>query len=82
MCVYGQISKKSMVGRAALILFYFYFFYYRQNQKYSFPVLESVSSISFSKFSVSRHLLKLSYDELHSFSTFFALNFNKKLAVE
>jgi hypothetical protein len=22
------------------------------------------------------------YDELHSFSTFFALNFNKKLAVE
>jgi hypothetical protein len=31
---------------------------------------------------VSRHLLKLFYDELHSFSTFFALNFNKKLAVE
>jgi hypothetical protein len=26
-----------------------------------------------------RHLL---YDELHSFSTFFALNFDKKLAVE
>jgi hypothetical protein len=24
----------------------------------------------------------LFYDELHSFSTFFALNFNKKLAVE
>jgi hypothetical protein len=27
-------------------------------------------------------VLKLFYDELHSFSTFFALNFNKKLAVE
>jgi hypothetical protein len=26
--------------------------------------------------------LKLFYDELHSFSTFFALNFDKKLAVE
>jgi hypothetical protein len=26
--------------------------------------------------------LKLFYDELRSFSTFFALNFNKKLAVE
>jgi hypothetical protein len=38
--------------------------------------------ISFSKFPVSRHLLKLFYDELHSFSTFFALNFDKKLAVE
>ena len=45
-------------------------------------VLESDSGISFSKFPVSRLLLKLFYDELHSFSTFFALNFNKKLAVE
>jgi hypothetical protein len=27
-------------------------------------------------------LLKLFYDELRSFSTFFALNFDKKLAVE
>jgi hypothetical protein len=31
---------------------------------------------------VSHHLLKLFYDELHSFFTFFALNFDKKLAVE
>jgi hypothetical protein len=37
---------------------------------------------SFSKFPVSRHLFKLFYDELCSFSTFFALNFDKKLAVE
>ena len=41
-----------------------------------------VPGISFSKFPVSRHLLKLFYDELCSFSTFFALNFDKKLAVE
>jgi hypothetical protein len=32
--------------------------------------------------SISRHLLKLFYDELCSFSTFFVLNFDKKLAVE
>ena len=35
----------------------------------------------FRKFPVSRHLLKQFYDELR-FSTFFALNFDKKLAVE
>jgi hypothetical protein len=40
------------------------------------------SGISFLKFPVSRHLLKLFYDELCSFSTIFALNFDKKLAVE
>ena len=45
-------------------------------------VPESDSGISFSKFPVSSHLLKLFYDELRSFSTFFALNFDKKLAVE
>ena len=39
-------------------------------------------SISFSKFPVSYHLLKLFYDELRSFSTFFVLNFDQKLAVE
>jgi hypothetical protein len=45
-------------------------------------VSESDSGISFSKFPVSRHLLKLFYDELRSFSTFFDLNFDKKQAVE
>jgi hypothetical protein len=45
-------------------------------QSIQFP--ESDSCISFSKFSVSRRLLKLFYDELCSFSTFFALNFDKK----
>ena len=54
-----------------------YFFNYRQNRNRSCPVPES--DISFSKFPVSHHLF---YDELHSFSTFFALNFDKKLAVE
>jgi hypothetical protein len=48
----------------------------------SVGVPESNSGISFLKFSVSRHLLKLFYDELRSFSSFFALNFDKKLAVE
>ena len=57
----------------------FYFFTIGKTGK-SFPVPES--DISFSKFLVSRHLLKLFYDELPSFSTFFAVNFDKKLAVE
>ena len=55
MCVYCHMSKKSRVGQSGL----FYFFYYRQNRKQSFPVPESDSGISFSKFRVSRHLLKL-----------------------
>jgi hypothetical protein len=50
------------------------------NRKPEIVVPKSNSGISFSKFLVSRHLLKLFYDELHSFSTFFALNFDKKLA--
>ena len=45
-------------------------------------IVVPVSGISFSRFPVSRHLLKLFYDVLHSFSTFFALNFDKKLSVE
>ena len=46
-CVYCHMSKKSRVGRSGLI----FFLYYRQNRKQSFPVPESDSSISFSKFS-------------------------------
>ena len=45
-------------------------------------VPESDSGISFSKFPVSSHLFELFYDELRSFSTSFALNFDKKLVVE
>ena len=76
-CVFTVTCQKNLgsVGRH----YYFFFFNYRQNRKYSCPVPESDSGISFSKFKVSRHLF---YDELHSFSTFFALNFDKKLAVE
>jgi hypothetical protein len=74
-CVYCHMSKKSRVGRSGLI---FYFL----SVKPEIVVPESDSGISFSKFLVSRHLLKLFYDELCSFSTFFALNFDKKLAVE
>jgi hypothetical protein len=66
------MSKKSRVGRSAFI---FYFFIISKTGN-------SRSGIPFSKFPVSRHLLKLFYDELRSFSTFFALNFDKKLAVE
>ena len=90
-CILGQIKKqvclrshvKKIQGRSVginFVSFSFFFFYYRQNRKQSFP--ESDSGISFSKFPVSRHLLKLFYDQLCSFSTFIALNFDKKLAVE
>ena len=78
MCVYCHMSKKSRVGRSASILFLFFLL----STKPEIVIPESDSGISFSKFPVNRHLLKLFYDELHSFSTFFALNFDKKLAVE
>jgi hypothetical protein len=54
-------------------------FFFKLSLKPEIVVPGSGSDISFSKFPVSRHLF---YDELHSFSTFFALNFDKKLAVE
>ena len=79
MCAYGHMSKKSRVRRSAFILFYYYFLL---SAKPEIVVPESDSGISFSKFPVSGHLLKLFYDELCSFSTFFALNFDKKLVVE
>ena len=72
------MSKKSRVGRSALI----FFFFFKLSAKPEIVVPESDSGISFSQFPVSRHLLKLFYDELHSFPTFFALNFDKKLAVD
>jgi hypothetical protein len=79
MCVYCHMSKKSRVGRSVGINFFFLFFFitFGKTGSSRSPVPES--DISFSKFPVSRHLF---YDELHSFSTFFALNFDRKLAVE
>ena len=76
MCVCCHMSKKSRVGRPGLL------YIFLLSAKPEIVVSESDSGISFSKFPVSRHLLKLFYDELCSFSTFFALNFDKKLAVE
>ena len=78
-CVFTVTCQKSKVGRSALNFFIFIFLL---SAKPEIVVPESDSGISFSKFPVSRHLLKLLDDELHSFSTFFALNFDKKLAVE
>ena len=77
-CVFTVTCQKNIgsVGRDKL----FSLSYYRQNRKKSFSIPES--DISFSKFTVNRHLLNLFYDKLCSFSTFFALNFDKKLAVE
>ena len=75
MCVYCHMSKKSMVGRSALI--YFLTIGKTGNSRFRFR-----NPIPVFHFRVSRHLLKLFYDDLHSFSTFFALNFDKKLAVE
>jgi hypothetical protein len=69
------MSKKYRVGRSTLT----FFFFFLTIGKTEIVIPESDSDISFWKFSVSRHLF---YDELHSFSTFFALNFDKKLAVE
>ena len=76
MCVYGHISKKSRVGPH-------YYYYYLAIGKTG----NSRSGIRFRYF-----IFKISgkpsfveavfYDDLHSFSTFFALNFDKKLAVE
>jgi hypothetical protein len=54
------------------------FFYYRQKWKWLFPVLESDSGISFSKFPVSRHLLKLFYDENTQFFYLLCSQFRQK----
>ena len=71
MCVYGHMSKKSNYLKK------------KKNNNLLLSakpeIVVSDSGISFSKFPVSCHLF---YDELLSFSTFFALNFDKKLAVE
>ena len=83
-CVFTVTCQKNLgsVGRHYIFVFYFFFFKLSAKPEIVVPVTESDSGISFSKFPVSRHLLKLFYDELHSSSTFFAHNFDKKLAVE
>jgi hypothetical protein len=70
MCVYGHMSKKSRVGWHS-----FFFFTIGKTGK-SFPVPES--DISFSKFPVSRHLLKLFYDENTQFFYLLSSQFQQK----
>jgi hypothetical protein len=77
MCVFTVACQKDLGSVSILFSFSFSFFTIGKTGNGRFD-----SGISFSKFPVSRHLLKLFYDKLHSFSTFFALNFDKKLAVE
>jgi hypothetical protein len=60
---------------------FFFFFYHRQNRKWSFLVPESNSGISFSKFLVSRHLLKLFYDENTQFFYLLCSQFRQKASV-
>jgi hypothetical protein len=76
MCVYGHMSICFRVGQ------YYYFFFFLIIGKPEIVVPGSGIRYFIFEFPVSRHLLKLFYDELRSFSTFFALNFDKKLAVE
>ena len=76
MCVYGHISKKSRVG-----WHHFLFFLLSTKQE----IVVRGSGIRYFIFEISgkpSFVEAVFYDELRSFSTFFALNFNKKLAVE
>jgi hypothetical protein len=76
MCVYCHMSKKSRVGRSALILFLFFTIGKTGNSRSRF--LNPIPVFHFRNFGKPSFVLKLFYDELHSFSTFFALNFDKK----
>ena len=71
MCVYCHMSKNSRVGRSGL-LFFFYFIDKTGNSRSRFR--NPIPVFNFRKFWKNY--------ELCSFSTFFALNFDKKLAVE
>ena len=71
-CVYVHISKKSRVGR------HNFFFTIgktgNSRSRFRYFIFEISHKPSFVE--------AVFYDELRSFSTFFALNFDKKLAVE
>jgi hypothetical protein len=70
MCVYCHMSKKSRVGRSGLILFFIIGKTGNSRSRFRNPI----PVFHFRNFRLN--------DELCSFSTFFALNFDKKLAVE
>ena len=78
MCVYGHMLKKSRVGRSA-------FFFFKSSAK--LEIVIPGSGIRYFIFEISGKPsfvedVFINYDELRSFSTFFALNFDKKLVVE
>jgi predicted transcriptional regulator len=68
MCVYCRMSKKSRVGQSGLIFFFIIDKTGNSHSRFRNPIFH------FRNFRLN--------DELCSFSTFFALNFDKKLAVE
>ena len=83
MRVYGHMSKKNLgsVGRHL----FFIIFYFLLSAKSEIVV--PGSGIRYFIFEISGkpsfvEAVFINYDELPSFSTFFALNFDKKLAVE
>jgi hypothetical protein len=80
MCVYCHMSKKYRVSRSGLI-FFFYFIIgktgnSRSGIRFRYFIFEIFGKPSFVE------AVFINYDELCSFSTFIALNFDKKLAVE
>jgi hypothetical protein len=72
------MSKKSKVGRSALFFFFLITIGKTGNSRFRF--LNPIPVFHFRNFGKPSFVLKLFYDELRSFSTFFALNFDKKLA--
>jgi hypothetical protein len=60
------VTCQKNLGSVGIILFFF-----KLSAKPEIVVPGSESDISFFKFPVSRHLLKLFYDELHSFCSQF-----------
>jgi hypothetical protein len=78
MCVYGHPTDPIFQPPTLTFLFGNYSTLIFASDPINFYTEFGDSSISFLKFPVSRHLLKLFYEELRCFSTFFALNFDKK----
>ena len=78
------MSKKSRVGRSALLLFFFFFKLLAKPEivvpgsgiRFRYFIFEISGKPSFVE------AVFINDDELRSFSSFFALNFDKKLAVE
>ena len=75
-CVFTVTFQKNL---GSIGINFFFFFNYRQNRKCLYPI----SVFHFFEISGKQSFVEaVFYDKLRSFSTFFALNFDKKLAVE